>query len=43
MVPRSILHVASVPLLGTGKVDYPAVQRMVEAGEAAQSQETVPA
>ncbi|MGE0222398.1 MAG: acyl-[ACP]--phospholipid O-acyltransferase [Acetobacteraceae bacterium] len=28
-VPRTVREVASVPLLGTGKVDYPAVQRMV--------------
>jgi acyl-[acyl-carrier-protein]-phospholipid O-acyltransferase / long-chain-fatty-acid--[acyl-carrier-protein] ligase len=26
MVPRAVLCVKSVPLLGTGKVDYPAVQ-----------------
>ncbi len=31
MVPRTILPVASVPLLATGKVDYPTVQRMAEA------------
>ncbi|MEJ0019461.1 MAG: acyl-[ACP]--phospholipid O-acyltransferase [Acetobacteraceae bacterium] len=31
MVPRAILTVASVPLLGTGKVDYPAVHRLAEA------------
>ena len=31
MVPRAVLSVPSVPLLGTGKVDYPAVQRLVEA------------
>jgi acyl-[acyl-carrier-protein]-phospholipid O-acyltransferase/long-chain-fatty-acid--[acyl-carrier-protein] ligase len=31
LVPREILVVDKVPLLGTGKVDYPAVQRMVEA------------
>jgi acyl-[acyl-carrier-protein]-phospholipid O-acyltransferase/long-chain-fatty-acid--[acyl-carrier-protein] ligase len=30
-VPRAIQHVDSLPLLGTGKVDYPAVQRMAEA------------
>jgi acyl-[acyl-carrier-protein]-phospholipid O-acyltransferase / long-chain-fatty-acid--[acyl-carrier-protein] ligase len=30
MVPRAIQVVGSVPLLATGKVDYPAVQRMVE-------------
>jgi hypothetical protein len=43
MVPRSIMQVPAVPLLGTGKVDYPAVQRMVEAASAPQPQETVPA
>jgi len=43
MVPRSIMQVPAVPLLGTGKVDYPAVQRMVEAAPAPQPQETVPA
>ena len=42
MVPRSIMQVPAVPLLGTGKVDYPAVQRMVEAASAPQP-ETVPA
>ncbi|HTI82294.1 MAG TPA: AMP-binding protein, partial [Acetobacteraceae bacterium] len=42
MVPRSIMHVASLPLLGTGKVDYPAVQRMVEAAPS-RATETVPA
>jgi acyl-[acyl-carrier-protein]-phospholipid O-acyltransferase/long-chain-fatty-acid--[acyl-carrier-protein] ligase len=30
MVPRAVLSVASMPLLGTGKVDYPAVQRLAE-------------
>ena len=30
MVPRAVLCVKSVPLLGTGKVDYPAVQSMAE-------------
>jgi acyl-[acyl-carrier-protein]-phospholipid O-acyltransferase/long-chain-fatty-acid--[acyl-carrier-protein] ligase len=34
MVPRTILIVKAVPLLGSGKVDYPAVQRMVEASAA---------
>lgn len=32
MVPRAILLVASVPLLGSGKIDYTAVQKMAEAG-----------
>jgi acyl-[acyl-carrier-protein]-phospholipid O-acyltransferase/long-chain-fatty-acid--[acyl-carrier-protein] ligase len=30
-VPRAILHVAALPLLGTGKIDYPAAQRLAEA------------
>jgi acyl-[acyl-carrier-protein]-phospholipid O-acyltransferase/long-chain-fatty-acid--[acyl-carrier-protein] ligase len=30
-VPRAMQHIDSMPLLGTGKVDYPAVQRMAEA------------
>ena len=30
MVPRAVLCVKSVPLLGTGKVDYPAVQSRAE-------------
>jgi acyl-[acyl-carrier-protein]-phospholipid O-acyltransferase/long-chain-fatty-acid--[acyl-carrier-protein] ligase len=34
MVPRTIVTVASVPLLGSGKVDYPAAQRLVEAARA---------
>ena len=41
MVPRAVLCVPSVPLLGTGKVDYPAVQRLADAVPA--SAETVPA
>jgi acyl-[acyl-carrier-protein]-phospholipid O-acyltransferase / long-chain-fatty-acid--[acyl-carrier-protein] ligase len=40
MVPRSVLVVASVPLLGTGKVDYPAVMQLVDAA-AAQALESV--
>ncbi|HEY1931899.1 MAG TPA: acyl-[ACP]--phospholipid O-acyltransferase [Acetobacteraceae bacterium] len=34
MVPRAVLTVASVPLLATGKVDYPAVTRLVEESQA---------
>ncbi len=30
-VPRAILHVDALPLLGTGKVDYPAAQALAEA------------
>jgi acyl-[acyl-carrier-protein]-phospholipid O-acyltransferase/long-chain-fatty-acid--[acyl-carrier-protein] ligase len=29
--PRKIIRVTAVPVLGTGKTDYVAVQRMVEA------------
>lgn len=29
-IPRTILHVASVPILGTGKTDYGAVKKLVE-------------
>ncbi len=29
-VPRAILHVNALPLLGTGKVDYPAAQALAE-------------
>jgi hypothetical protein len=29
MVPRDVVVVPKIPLLGTGKVDYPAVQRLV--------------
>ena len=41
MVPRAVLSVPSIPLLGTGKVDYPAVQRLVDAARV--GGETVPA
>jgi acyl-[acyl-carrier-protein]-phospholipid O-acyltransferase/long-chain-fatty-acid--[acyl-carrier-protein] ligase len=34
MIPRAILYVSSVPLLATGKVDYPAIQRLAEAPRA---------
>ena len=30
MVPRAFCRVEAIPLLGTGKVDYPAVQRLAE-------------
>jgi len=29
MLPREVLHVAVLPLLGTGKTDYPAAERLV--------------
>jgi acyl-[acyl-carrier-protein]-phospholipid O-acyltransferase/long-chain-fatty-acid--[acyl-carrier-protein] ligase len=41
MVPRAMLSVPSIPLLGTGKVDYPAVQRLADAARV--GGETVPA
>jgi acyl-[acyl-carrier-protein]-phospholipid O-acyltransferase/long-chain-fatty-acid--[acyl-carrier-protein] ligase len=41
MVPRSIQPVGSVPLLATGKVDYPAVARLVEAARADATPEVV--
>jgi acyl-[acyl-carrier-protein]-phospholipid O-acyltransferase/long-chain-fatty-acid--[acyl-carrier-protein] ligase len=31
-VPRTVMEVPAIPLLGTGKVDYPAVQKLAEAG-----------
>jgi acyl-[acyl-carrier-protein]-phospholipid O-acyltransferase / long-chain-fatty-acid--[acyl-carrier-protein] ligase len=43
MVPRAILPVPSVPQLGTGKVDYPAVQRLAEAALALAPVARVPA
>ncbi len=33
MVPRAMLAVASMPMLSTGKVDYPAVERLVREAE----------
>ncbi|HMP63329.1 MAG TPA: AMP-binding protein, partial [Phenylobacterium sp.] len=30
-VPRKIIHVPEIPVLGTGKTDYVAIQRMAEA------------
>jgi acyl-[acyl-carrier-protein]-phospholipid O-acyltransferase/long-chain-fatty-acid--[acyl-carrier-protein] ligase len=32
MVPRVIIRVDAIPVLGTGKTDYPSVQRLVETG-----------
>jgi acyl-[acyl-carrier-protein]-phospholipid O-acyltransferase/long-chain-fatty-acid--[acyl-carrier-protein] ligase len=34
MVPRDLLVVESLPLLGTGKLDYPSIERMVGAAAA---------
>jgi acyl-[acyl-carrier-protein]-phospholipid O-acyltransferase/long-chain-fatty-acid--[acyl-carrier-protein] ligase len=33
MVPRALLTVSAIPLLSTGKVDYPAVERMAKAAD----------
>jgi acyl-[acyl-carrier-protein]-phospholipid O-acyltransferase/long-chain-fatty-acid--[acyl-carrier-protein] ligase len=33
MVPRALLPVASMPVLSTGKVDYPAVERLAREAE----------
>ena len=41
MVPRAVLYVPSLPLLGTGKVDYPAVQRLADAARAGTQVEAV--
>ena len=32
-VPRRILNVAAIPLLGTGKTDYVSVRKLAEADE----------
>jgi acyl-[acyl-carrier-protein]-phospholipid O-acyltransferase/long-chain-fatty-acid--[acyl-carrier-protein] ligase len=29
-VPRKIMHVTEIPVLGTGKTDYATIQRMAE-------------
>jgi acyl-[acyl-carrier-protein]-phospholipid O-acyltransferase/long-chain-fatty-acid--[acyl-carrier-protein] ligase len=42
MVPRAVLYAPSIPLLGTGKVDYPAVQRLADTARA-DTLEKVPA
>ena len=34
MMPQSVIVVASLPLLGSGKTDYPALQKLVESLEA---------
>ena len=38
-VPRSVLTVGALPLLATGKVDYPAVGRMMDETRATQALE----
>lgn len=41
MVPRTIIHIDRIPVLATGKTDYPAVEKYVIAQEAAAVLETV--
>ncbi len=43
MVPRAVLSVPSLPLLGTGKIDYPAVQLLAEDARAVVQAQAVPA
>jgi acyl-[acyl-carrier-protein]-phospholipid O-acyltransferase/long-chain-fatty-acid--[acyl-carrier-protein] ligase len=43
MVPRAALSLPSLPLLGTGKVDYPELHRLVCAALSGTGAETVPA
>jgi len=43
MVPRAVLCVPAIPLLGTGKIDYPAVQRLVDGAHVGTQAEAVPA
>jgi acyl-[acyl-carrier-protein]-phospholipid O-acyltransferase/long-chain-fatty-acid--[acyl-carrier-protein] ligase len=31
MVPREVMVLDNLPLLGTGKIDYPALQKLAEA------------
>lgn len=40
MIPRAVLFRADIPLLGTGKVDYPAVQHWIGSSDAAAISET---
>jgi acyl-[acyl-carrier-protein]-phospholipid O-acyltransferase/long-chain-fatty-acid--[acyl-carrier-protein] ligase len=45
MVPRDLMIVESLPLLGTGKLDYPAIQKLVAGAPepADEDNEAVPA
>jgi acyl-[acyl-carrier-protein]-phospholipid O-acyltransferase/long-chain-fatty-acid--[acyl-carrier-protein] ligase len=43
MVPRAVLCVPAIPLLGTGKIDYPAVQHLADNARAGTQTEAVPA
>jgi len=43
MVPRDVLVVASLPLLGTGKLDYPAIEKLAAAVATVAKDESEPA
>jgi acyl-[acyl-carrier-protein]-phospholipid O-acyltransferase/long-chain-fatty-acid--[acyl-carrier-protein] ligase len=43
MMPRAVQRVPSIPLLGTGKIDYPAVLQLAESAIAGTRAEPVPA
>jgi hypothetical protein len=40
MVPRDLMVVGALPLLGTGKLDYPAIQKLIEAVSTQADEET---
>jgi acyl-[acyl-carrier-protein]-phospholipid O-acyltransferase/long-chain-fatty-acid--[acyl-carrier-protein] ligase len=40
MVPREAMIVETMPLLGTGKLDYPAIQKLAEARTATPDSES---
>jgi hypothetical protein len=42
MVPRDFLKVAAMPLLGTGKVDYPAIQKLLGSSSSAKADAAEP-
>ena len=42
MVPRDLILVESLPLLGTGKLDYPAIERMVQTASAPSGEDGEP-
>jgi acyl-[acyl-carrier-protein]-phospholipid O-acyltransferase / long-chain-fatty-acid--[acyl-carrier-protein] ligase len=42
-VPREVIEIHHMPLLGTGKTDYAAVTRLAEQAMATQRRETAPA
>jgi acyl-[acyl-carrier-protein]-phospholipid O-acyltransferase/long-chain-fatty-acid--[acyl-carrier-protein] ligase len=42
MVPRDLMIVESLPLLATGKLDYPAIEKMVAASSAPEEEDSEP-